>query len=80
MLFQMSKKEREPVCIPETLTAQYTNPDQAERFDAAVRKVFGISPGRAAQIRRESAINPNPRGRQKKGSVAAARVPVSVVR
>jgi len=64
--------------IPADIADRYGNADQGERFDKAVRKVFGLSPERAALIRRESSINPNPRGRQKKGSVAASRVPLSV--
>jgi len=67
------------VSIPEEIAARYTNPDQVERFDGAVRKVFGLSADRAAQIRREAdAIPTNHRGRPKKGEVSASRVPVAV--
>jgi hypothetical protein len=66
-----------PVNITPDLAARYAEPDQIERFDAAVRKVFGISIERAAEIRRESTVNPTPRGRQPKGKIAPSRVPVA---
>jgi hypothetical protein len=64
--------------IPAEIAARYTNPDQAERFDGAVRKVFGLSPARAAQIRTEADQIRNPKGRQPNGKVSASRVPVAV--
>jgi hypothetical protein len=73
----MSKND--PVQIPEEIAARYVNPDEAERFDGAVRKVFGLSADRAAQIRREAdAIPPNHRGRPKKTETSSSRVPVRV--
>lgn len=69
---------KNPIDITPDLAARYTEPDQPERFDTAVRKVFGISTERAAEIRRKSSFNPNPRGRQSKGKVSTSRVPVAV--
>ena len=66
------------IAIPAEIAARYTNPDQAERFDGAVRKVFGLSPERAAQIRSEADRVRNPKGRQPSGKVSASRVPVAV--
>jgi len=65
------------ITIPDDIAARYTNPDQAQRFDEAVRKVFSISPKRAAAIRQVADINPNSRGRQPKGTIPASRVPVA---
>jgi hypothetical protein len=76
MMKQM--KNPEPIEIPAEIAARYTNPDQAERFDGAVRKVFGLSPERAAQIRNEADQIRNPKGRQPGGKISASRVPVSV--
>jgi len=55
-----------PINIPEDVAARYTEPDQAERFDSAVRKVLAYP--RAAMLqheaehRKEVAANPNRRG------------------
>jgi len=70
-------KQAKPLTIPDDIAARYTNPDQAQRFDTAVRKVLSVSPHRAAAIRRAAELNPTPRGRQPKGKVAASRVPVA---
>lgn len=72
-------KQARSLTIPDDIAARYTNPDQAERFDAAVRKVFAVSPQRAAAIRQAAELNPTPRGRQPKGKVAASRVPVAAL-
>jgi hypothetical protein len=66
-----------PVAISDELAARYTNSDQAQRFDNAVRKVFAVSAKRAVAIRRAAELNPTPRGRQPKGKIAASRVSVS---
>jgi len=63
--------------IPADIAARYTNSDQAERVDKAVRKIFSVSPKRAAIIRGEASVNPSPRGRSPKGIVPASRVPVA---
>ncbi len=62
--------------IPDDIANKYNNPDQAERFEAAVLKVFSISPERVAKIRKTADFNPTPRGWQPKGETAASRVPV----
>ena len=71
-------KKAKPIEIPAEIAARYTNSDQAKRFDGAVRKVFGLSSERAAQIRTEADQIRNPKGRQPGGKVSASRVPVSV--
>jgi hypothetical protein len=63
--------------IPDDIAARYTNSDQAERVDKAVRKIFSLSPQRAAKIRRQAEINPTPRGRTPQGKTPASRVPVA---
>jgi hypothetical protein len=63
--------------IPADIAAKYTNEDQAERMDRAVRKIFSISPERADIIRGESSISESPKGRPPKGQPSASRVPVS---
>lgn len=75
----MKQAKPKGVSIPPEIAARYTNPDQAQRFDAAVRKVFSVSPDRAAAIRRAAELNPTPRGRQPKGKLAASRVPVAAL-
>jgi len=70
-------KQAKPLTMPDDIAARYTNGDQAQRFDAAVRKVFSVTPDRAAVIRRAAELNPTPRGRQPKGKIAASRVPVA---
>jgi hypothetical protein len=64
--------------IPADIAAKYTNTDQAELMDKAVRKVFSISPKRADLIRGFASVNESPRGRSPKGVTPAARVPVAV--
>jgi hypothetical protein len=64
--------------IPPEIAARYTNKDQAERMDRAVRKVFSISPVRADMIRGESSVSESPKGRPPKGTLSASRVPVKV--
>jgi hypothetical protein len=60
------KAAPKPITIPEEIAARYTNPDQFERFDAAVNKVLSVP--RAELLRREaeyhkrSLANPNRRG------------------
>ena len=66
------------IAIPDDIAARYTNADQAERMEMAVRKVFSMSPERADMNRGESSVSPNPSGRQPKGEVAPSRAPVAV--
>lgn len=71
-------KDPKPVLtVPPEIAARYTNRDQAGRMDKAVRKIFSLSPDRAAEIRRQADLNPTPRGRQPKGKTPASRVPVA---
>lgn len=63
--------------IPDDIAARYTNDDQAERMDRAVRKIFSISPERADVIRGESSVSESPKGRPVKGHPSASRVPVA---
>lgn len=63
--------------IPDDIAARYTNPDQAERMDRAVRKIFSISPERADMIRGESSVSESPKGRPPKGQTSASRVPAA---
>lgn len=59
-------KPRKPVNVPEEIAARYTNVDQPERFDAALRKILSVPHSvileREAEYRRKSALNPNRRG------------------
>jgi len=73
----MSRPRNSPANVPEDIAATYTDPDQAERFDAGVRKVFSLSPHRAEEIRKEADSLRNPKGRPSKASPSASRVPVA---
>ena len=59
-------KEAKPITIPEEVAARYTNPDQFERFDAAVSKVLSVPRDeflrREAEYKNRSLANPNRRG------------------
>lgn len=59
-------KPPKPVTIPEEMAAKYTNADQAQRFDAALRKVLAVSHDeilrREAEYRQKSLANPKRRG------------------
>jgi hypothetical protein len=63
----MRSAEKKAVEVSSEIAARYTNPDQAQRFDAAVRKVFSIS--HAEILRREAKEQmetPRKRGRKPK--------------
>jgi hypothetical protein len=66
--------------IPEGIAARYTNPDQFERFDAAVRHVLSIPRAeilrREAEYKRQAALNPNRRGPKKKPASPAPGVQI----
>lgn len=62
--------------IPDDIAARYTNPDQSERFDAGVRKVFSLSPQRAGEIRKTADSIKNPKGRPPKAERTASRAAV----
>jgi hypothetical protein len=59
-------KKPKPVAIPEEIAARYTNSDQFQRFDAAVRKILSVP--HADILRREAAFNPRKPGRPKKAA------------
>jgi hypothetical protein len=63
-------KPPKPIAIPPELAAQYTGPDQFEKFDAAVRKILAVPRAvilaREAEYKRQSALNPNRRGPKRK--------------
>ncbi len=64
-------KLRKPIKISEELAKQYTNPDQFERFDTAMRTILGVS--HSEIVRREAkqvALHPRRRGRKPKTSVS----------
>ena len=63
--------------IPDDIAGKYTNPDQSERFDAGVRKVFSLSARRAEEVRKEADSIRNPKGRPLKAEPSASRVPVA---
>jgi hypothetical protein len=65
------------IVIPEDMVARYDQPDGAERFDAATRMVFSLSPERAEKIRKEADSIRNPKGRPPKAEPSASRVPVA---
>jgi len=59
-------KPPKPVNVPDEIAARYTNTDQPERFDAAVRKILSVPRAvileREAEYQRKAALNPNRRG------------------
>jgi hypothetical protein len=59
-------KAAKSITISEEMAARYTNPDQAQRFDAAVRKILAVPRSvilkREEEYKRQSALNPNRRG------------------
>jgi len=63
-------KASKPITISEELAARYTNTDQPERFDKALRKILSVPHGvileREAEYQRKVALNPNPRGPRRK--------------
>ncbi len=63
--------------IPKDIADRYTNEDQAERMDRAMRRILSISPERADTIRGESSVSESPKGRPPKGTLSASRVPVA---
>jgi len=63
----MRSTEQKPIEVSNEVAARYTNPDQAQRFDAAVRRVFSVS--NAEILRREAkeqTETPRKRGRKPK--------------
>jgi len=64
------KKPEPAFTIPPEIAARYTEPDQFERFDAAVSKVLSVPRSvilaREAEYKRRSALNPNRRGPKRK--------------
>jgi hypothetical protein len=54
------------IAISPELGANYTGPDQFERFDTAVRKILAVPRAeilrREEEYKRRSALNPNRRG------------------
>ena len=70
------KSEPKPVNIPEEIVARYTNTDQPERFDKALRKIFSVPRAvileREAEYRRKAALNPNRRGPKRKVKPSAS--------
>jgi hypothetical protein len=63
--------------IPKDIADRYTNEDQAERMDRAMRRILSISPERADTIRGESSVSESAKGRPPKGMTSASRVPVA---
>jgi hypothetical protein len=63
-------KSPKPVEIPDEIAARYTNKDQSERFDKALRKILSVPHAviveREAEYRRKAALNPNRRGPKRK--------------
>ena len=61
------------VSIPDDIAARYTDPDQFEKFDAAVRTILSVPRSvileREAEYKRQSLANPNRRGPKRKQSV-----------
>jgi hypothetical protein len=60
------KTAPKPINIADDIAARYTNSDQAERFGAAVRKIFAVPRSvileREAEYKGQSPLNPNRRG------------------
>lgn len=69
------KMKQRPVAIPEEVAARYTNPDQFERFDAAMRKILSVPHSeivrREQEYKRRAALNPNRRGPKPKRKPAS---------
>jgi hypothetical protein len=59
-----------PITISDKLAAEYTNADQHERFDKALRKILSVPHAvileREAEYQRKVVLNPNPRGPRRK--------------
>jgi hypothetical protein len=69
MKAQMSRAETpNPIRISPELEAKCSGPDQFEKFDALVGRIFSISAKRSDVIRGEASVNPNRRGRPRKTS------------
>jgi hypothetical protein len=70
------KTTPKPIAIPEEVAARYTNPDQFERFDTAVRKILSVPHSeivrREVEYKRRSALNPNRRGPKRKAKSPCA--------
>jgi len=62
--------------IPSDIADRYADPDQPERFDAGVRKVFSLSPQMAEQIRKPADLIKNPKGRPLNAGPSPSHVPV----
>jgi hypothetical protein len=65
-----------PITISDKIAARYTNKDQSERFDKALRKILSVPHSvileREAEYRRKAALNPNRRGRKPKVKPSAS--------
>jgi hypothetical protein len=74
-------KEPRPVTISEELLAKCDLPNQAKRFDAAVRKILSVPHAeivrREEEYKRRSALNPNRRGPKPKRKSADPGPPAS---
>jgi hypothetical protein len=71
-------KSFKPVTISDELAARYTNSDEPERFDAALRKILSVPHAvileREAEYQRKAALNPNRRGPKRKVKSSASPV------
>lgn len=68
------KTESKPIQISDELAAKCSGPDQFTKFDSLVGRLLLLPPARADEIRGFAAVNPNPRGRPRKGA-SVSRVP-----
>ena len=70
---RMKHAPAKAVSIPDDIAARYTDPDQFEKFDAAVRTILSVPRSvileREAEYKRQSLANPNRRGPKRKQSV-----------
>jgi hypothetical protein len=76
-------KEAKPITITDELAARYTNPDQFERFDAAVSKVLSVPRAeflrREEEYRKRSLANPHRRGPKQKVGISDGAKKASVL-
>jgi hypothetical protein len=70
------KQAKPAFTIPPEIAARYAEPDQFQRFDAAVTKVLSVPRAeilrREAEYKRQAALNPNRRGPKPKSKAPAA--------
>jgi len=71
--YESRMRTTKPVSIPDDIAARYTDPDQFEKFDAAVRTILSVPRSvileREAEYKRQSLANPNRRGPKPKRPV-----------